>query len=146
MNEEQVVHCLTYLSQLDPRVQINDATSDLWFYAIEALSMDQVVWVIRDYYATAQPNSVGGVPSLTPATLKHRLFAMRERTESKQRALEPPPKHTKPSSFRASSPEEWDRLMAKGRDDRRAELARRGIGLTQFQIDGDKPNNYQLPT
>ena len=145
MNEEQVVHCLTYLGQLDPRVQINEATSDLWFYAIEALPQDQVIWVMRDYYATANPNSVGGVPALTPATLKHRLRDMRERTESKQRALEPPAKIKNPMSYRQRNPEEFARLMAKGRDDRRAELARRGIPLTQFQIDGDKPNGFQMP-
>lgn len=133
MNEEQVVHCLTYLSQLDPRVQINDAASDLWFYAIEALPMDQVIWTIRDYYATANPNSVGGVPALTPATLKHRLRDMRDRTESKQRALEPPPKVNAPTSFRARNPEKWDELVNKGRDDHRADLANRGIPLTEWQ-------------
>lgn len=134
MNEEQVVHCLTYLNQLDPRVQINDASSDLWFYAIEALPADQVVWVIRDYYATANPNGVGGVQSLTPATLKHRLRDMRERTESKQRALEPPPRAKAPESFRARNPEKWDALVAKGRDDHRADLERRGIALTEWQL------------
>lgn len=134
MNEEQVVHCLTYLSQLDPRVQINDATSDLWFYAIEALELDQVIWIIRDYYATANPNSNGGVPSLTPATLKHRLIAMRDRAESKQRALSPPAHVKSPESFRERFPDKWAALIVKGRDDRRADLARMGIPLTDWQL------------
>lgn len=146
MNEEQVVQCLTYLGQLDPRVQINEATSDLWFYAIEALAMDQVFWVIRDYYATANPNSNGGVPSLTPATLKYRLRALRERTESKQRALEPPPKHTRPESYRARNPTEWDRLITEGRGKHRADLQRRGIAITEWQTANDKRPTRQLPT
>lgn len=144
MNEEQVVNCLTYLSQLDPRVQINDAASDLWFYAIESLPMDQVIWIIRDYYATASPNSVGGVPALTPATLKHRLRDMRDRAESKQRALEPPPKHTNPMSYRSRNPEEFARLMRQGRDDHRADLQRRGIPLTAWQTSNDeRPDNIR---
>ena len=133
MNEEQVVHCLTYISQLDARVQINAASSDLWFYAIEALPMDKVIWIIRDYYATANPNSVGGVPALTPATLKHRLRDMQERTASKQRALEPPPKVAPAASYRGRNPEQWDALVIKGRDDHRADLTRRNIPLTEWQ-------------
>lgn len=138
MHEQQVVQCLTYLNQLDPRIQLNDAASDMWFYALEQLGMDEVIWVIRDYYATANPNGVGGVPSLTPATLKHRLRSAQERAGSKQRALEAPKRDEPMPSWRERNPEEFDRLYAKGRDDHRADLERRGIPLTEWQLAGDK--------
>lgn len=99
--------------------------------------MDQVISIIRDYHATANPNSVGGVPSLTTATLKHRLRDMRDRTESKQRALEQPPKINAPTSLRKRNPGKWDDLTAKGRDDRGADLARRGLPLTTWQTAND---------
>jgi hypothetical protein len=130
---EDVVGCVTYLNQIDPRIQLNDSTTDLWFYAIESLQVDQVRWVIRDYYATSNPNQSGGVQPITPATLKHRLASMRERAAARSRAnevakaLEAGPVVRNPMSYRQRNPEEFERLMALGRDEHRADLKSRGI-------------------
>lgn len=146
MNPTEAATVLTYINQADPLVPLNDTTSDIWWEAIKRYEVEQAVWCINDYYANTKPGWDGKIPPLTPAVLRSRMSDALERATAKRRALEPPPKHTNPESFRARNPEKFDSLMVKGRDERRAELERRGIGLTQFQIDGDKkPANYQLP-
>lgn len=146
MTPEQCAALMTYANQIDARIQLNDPTLDAWWSSIGSLDFEAAKWGIKDYYANANPNDNRGLPSLLPASLRHRVNTERDRHIAKQRALEPPPKHTNPQSFRSRHPEEWDALVIKGRDERRAELAHRGIGLTQFQIDGDKPTAFQLPT
>lgn len=146
MTPEQCAALMTYANQIDARIQLNDPTLDAWWAAVEHLDYEAAKWGVKNYYATANPNSNFGTPALVPATLRVRIHAEIERTAAKQRALEPPARVTNPVSFRQRNPEEFARLMRQGRDERRAELARRGIPLTQFQIDGDKPAGFQLPT
>lgn len=128
MEELKVAEALTYLNQLDNRIDLNDTASDMWFYAIGHMDFQKVIWIIRDYYANARPGFSGGVPPLTPGMLKSRMREMEERSESKQRALESPKNKTpNPMSWRQRNPEEWDRLMRQGAEDRYNELTRRGI-------------------
>lgn len=128
MEELKVAEALTYLNQLDSRIDLNDTASDMWFYAIGHMDFQKVIWIIRDYYANAKPGFSGGVPPLTPGMLKSRMNEMETRTESKQRALEPP-RNKVPNlmSWRQRNPEEWDRLMRQGAEERYNELTRRGI-------------------
>lgn len=145
MNPAEAATVLTYINQADPLVPLNDTTSGIWWEAIRRFETEQAIWCINDYYANTKPDWGGKIPPLTPAVLRSRITDQQERAVSKRRALEPPAKHTNPESFRAQNPGQWDALIIKGRDDRRTELAHRGIGLTQFQIDGDKPSDYRLP-
>lgn len=128
MEDIKVAEALTYLNQLDQRIDLNDTASDMWFYAIGHMSFDKVIWLIRDYYANAKPGFNGGIPPLTPGVLRVRMNEMEERTASKQRALEPPRNRApNPMSWRQRNPEEFDRLMGQGAEDRYNELTRRGI-------------------
>ena len=128
MEDIKVAEALTYLNQLDNRIDLNDTASDMWFYAIGHMSFDKVIWLIRDYYANAKPGFNGSIPPLTPGVLKVRMNDMEERTASKQRALEPPRnKVPNPMSWRQRNPEEFDRLMQQGAEDQYNELTRRGI-------------------
>lgn len=134
MEELKVAEALTYLNQLDNRIDLNDTASDMWFYAIGHMDFQKVIWIIRDYYANAKPGFSGGVPPLTPGMLKSRMNEMEDRAESKQRALEPPKnKAPHPISFRKRDPERWDRLMDQGRQEHLADLQRRGI-ITQATL------------
>lgn len=134
MEELKVAEALTYLNQLDSRIDLNDTASDMWFYAIGHMDFQKVIWIIRDYYANAKPGFSGGVPPLTPGMLKSRMNEMEDRAESKQRALEPPKnKAPHPISFRKRDPERWDRLVEQGRQEHLADLQRRGI-ITQATL------------
>lgn len=146
MTPEEAATVLTYINQADPLVPLNDTTSDVWWEAIKRFEFDQAIWCIKDYYANTKPDWSGKIQPLAPAVLRSRISDAQERATAKRRALEPPAKHTSPGSFRARNPEQWDALVIKGRDARRVDLQRNGIELTQFQIDNDKPSNYQLPT
>lgn len=127
MTPQECAAIMAYANQIDPRVQVNDATLDVWWVAMEHEGFDQAKWCIRDYYATANPNDNRGLPALSPATLRHRISGHKERAESQRRSIEA----TKPvrtvGSFRQRNPDEWDRLVIQGRDEYRADLAARGM-------------------
>ena len=127
MIPEECMALLTYTNQIDPRVQLNEPTFDAWWMALEHKSFDQAKWCVKSYYATANPNSVGGVAALSPATLRQRISGMREQTDARQRALEPPAVIKNPASFRGTDPERWDRLVVQGRDEHRAKMRAKGI-------------------
>ncbi|KAA0979910.1 hypothetical protein FQ154_01755 [Paeniglutamicibacter gangotriensis] len=142
MTPEQCAALMTYANQIDARIQLNDPTLDAWWSAVERLDYEAAKWSVKDYYATSNPNSNFGTPALVPATLRARVHAEIERNAARQRALEPPAKHTNPMSYRERNPEEFNRLMKKGRDDHRADLTRRGIPLTEWQTANDsRPTN-----
>lgn len=127
MTPEECAVLMTYANQIDPRVQLNDATLDTWWAALEHEGFEQAKWCIRDYYATANPNENRGMPTLLPAALRHRISAQKERAESQRRAITATTPTRSPSSFKERNPAEWERLVRQGRDQYRAELRSRGI-------------------
>lgn len=118
---------MTYANQLDPRIQLNDPTLDVWLTAMQRVTAEEARWGIKDYYANANPNDNRGVPPLQPATLRHRVAQERERAGAKRRSLEAAPPARNPNSYRSADPERWDRLVQQGRDQYRADLRARGI-------------------
>lgn len=127
MTPQECAVIMTYANQLDPRIQLNDPTLDVWLTATANLSVEEAKWGIKDYYANANPNDNRGVQPLQPATLRHRVSQARERHVAKAAALEAAPVIRNPTGYRASDPERWDRLVQQGRDQGRAELRSRGI-------------------
>lgn len=125
---------LAYANQIDPLISLSDANVDVWWESLQRHEYEQALWCIKDYYANTKPGWDGRVPAIGAALLRQRIGDKRHLVESQQRALEPPPKHTNPESFRARDPEAWARLVAKGRDDHRADLVRRGIPLLAGQV------------
>lgn len=142
--ELEIQTCITLANGIDPRIQMNMPTRDLWLKVLHGREFAAIHAAIELYYERPAPPNRDR-PTIDAPMIRKIIREETERAQAVQSAHKALPPARNPSSFRARNPEEWDRLMAKGRDDRRAELERRGIGLTQFQIDGDKPNNYQLP-
>lgn len=88
MTPEEVTQALTYTNQIDPRVQLNDANEDVWRYSLSGAHVDQVRWVIRDYYGSGVNADGGGQQPITPAYIKRRAAQEAERAASKRTALE----------------------------------------------------------
>lgn len=134
MTPEETAILMTYANQIDARVQLTDASVDVWHAALTRIEFEAGRWGIQDYYANANPNDSRGLPSLLPATLRHRVNAERDRRiamQSAKRAL-PPARST--HSWRSRNPEKWDHLVAKGRDEHRADLAHRGVSMLPHQM------------
>ena len=133
MIETEVAQALTYANQIDPRVQLTDANVDVWWEGLKQVPADATRWAIKQHYATANGNGQGA-PVVNPAIIRRLITAELQRRESKQRALEPPKgKAPSPMTFRQRNPEEWDRLVRKGAEDRYNELTRRGIKVNPPQ-------------
>jgi hypothetical protein len=134
MTPEETAVLMTYANQIDARVQLTDASVDVWHAALTRIDFDAGRWGIQDYYATANPNDSRGLPAILPATLRHRVNAERDRRIAKQSATRALPPARTAHSWRARNPENWDHLVAKGRDDHRADLTRRGVALLPHQL------------
>lgn len=126
MIPEECMALLTYTNQIDARVQLNEATFDAWWMSLEKQSFDQAKWCVKLHYATSQPNNVGGVPALSPATLRHRISSERERATAKQSALTAAPVVRDPNSFRSRDPDRWDALVRQGELEHRDKMHSRG--------------------
>lgn len=122
MTPEDAIGALTYTNQIDPRVQLTEANTETWTYALKDFDARQVRWVIRDYYATADKPA-----AMTPGIIRQRVRTLQGQADAKRNAIEATPPARNPNSWRTRNPEEWDRLVAEGRDQRRTELRSRGI-------------------
>lgn len=117
MNEIEAAEAVTYANQIDPFVQSNDATVEVWASALVNEPSQRVRWAIKTYYGKHQGNGEQRQP-ITPAAIRRMINSEIQRMESKGRALEPPRnKVQSPMSFRRRNPQEWDRLMELGRQD-----------------------------
>ena len=127
MEPTEVAQAMTYANQIDPRVQLTDANVDVWWEGLRNVTADSARWAIKTHYASSNANGEGA-HVINPATIRRLITAELQRREAKQRALEPPRnKVANPMSWRQRNPGEWDRLFAKGAQDHREDLARRGL-------------------
>lgn len=126
MIPEECMALLTYTNQIDGRVQLNEATFDAWWMALERYEFDQAKWCVKLHYATSNPNSNSGVPALAPANIRHRITGERERAAAKALALTASEAVVRdPNTFRQRNPELWDRLFQQGREERADKLLSR---------------------
>lgn len=133
MNVDEAAALLTHANQLDALVSLNDANVDVWWASLKNQDYAKATWCLQDYYANTTPGRDGRTPSITPPVLRKRIADKGDLVASKNRALEPPAKHTTPNSYRARNHELWDQLVKQGRDDHLSEMVRRGIPLTPGQ-------------
>ena len=127
MLETEVAQALTYANQIDARVQLNDANVEVWWEGLRTVDANAARWAIKKHYAGQNANGEGA-HVVNPATIRRLITAELNRREQAERALEPPKgRAPNPASFRKRDPERWDQLVAKGRADHLADLARRGI-------------------
>lgn len=144
MTPEELRAAITYANGIDPRIQMNVPTAELWGRTVGHKLAIEVKTAILVYYERYPANGREN-PPISAAMVRRIIRDEDTRAQAMQSAQAALPPARSPVTFRERNPEKWDELMAKSRDDRRAELARRGIPLTQFQIDGDKPNGFQMP-
>lgn len=121
MDHKQTIAMLTWINQVDPRVMLNEANVEVWAYAMANVAGDIAKQAVLEHYKANE-----NIPA-TPGAISKRANNIRNSREAKQNALEPPqPKYKHPMSWRARNPEEWDRLMEQGRQERRRDLEARG--------------------
>jgi len=121
MDHKQTIAMLTWINQVDPRVMLNEANVDVWAYAMSNVPPDIAKQAVLEHYK-ANENIAA-----SPGAISKRAQNIRNSREAKQAALEPPAAPFKhPMSWRARNPEEWDRLMEQGRQERLADLKARG--------------------
>lgn len=143
MTPEELRAAITYANGIDPRVQMTGPNADLWGRAIGHKLAIEVKTAILVYYERYPVSGRENPPISAPMVRKiiNDEDARAQAQESAHRALPAP--RANPMSWRSRNPDEWDRLVAKGRDDHRADLIARGIPLTDWQQAGDKrPNDY----
>lgn len=129
MTPEELRAAITYANGIDPRVQMTGPNAELWGRAVGMYQAIEVKAAILVYYERPQPPNRERAP-IDAASIRKIIQEETVRAEAQQRALEPPKnKAPHPKSFRERNPEEWDRLFQLGADQRRADLASRGIHL-----------------
>ena len=123
MNLEETVALMTWVNQHDARVQLNGPSRDIWANALRPYSYDECMQAVLDHYRINDDESV------TPAKIRKRAELVRTQRTGRQSAIEANPKQSSkhPMSWRARNPEEWDRLMEQGRQERLADLQARGL-------------------
>ena len=122
MDHKQTIAMLTWINQVDPRVMLNEASVDVWAYAMSNIPGDVAKQAVLEHYKATEQVAA------SPGIISKRANAIRNSREAKQNALEPPARPFKhPMSWRARNPEEWDRLMEEGRMARQADLRARGL-------------------
>lgn len=125
MNAEETVLLLTWVNQHDPRVQLNAASRDIWAYSLAPFTAGEAKQAILDHYRLND-----SIP-VSPGAIRKRADDHRAVTEGRESA-QTSPRELEASdgktqrSWRARNPEEWDRLVEVGRQERLADLKRRG--------------------
>lgn len=125
MNAEETVALLTWVNQHDPRVQLNAAARDIWAYSLSPFTAAEAKQAILDHYRLNDSIAV------SPGAIRKRADDHRAVTEGREsaqthpRALEASDGQIQ-RSWRARNPDEWDRLVELGRQERIADLTARG--------------------
>ena len=122
MDHKQTIAMLTWINQVDPRVMLNEANVEVWAYAMQNVAGDVAKQAVLEHYKANESIAA------SPGAISKRALNIRTSREAKQAALEPPAAPFKhPMSWRARNPEEWDRLMEQGRQERLNDLKTRGL-------------------
>ena len=122
MDHKQTIAMLTWINQVDPRVMLNEANVEVWAYAMQNVAGDVAKQAVLEHYKANESIAA------SPGAISKRALNIKNSREAKAQALEPPlPPYKDPNSWRARNPEEWDRLMEQGRQERRDDLKARGL-------------------
>ena len=125
MDHKQTIAMLTWINQVDPRVMLNEAAAETWAYAMRTTPADVAKQAVLEHYKANESIAA------SPGAISKRSANIRTSREAGERAiaLEPSKPVAHPMSWRARNPEEWDRLMAVGAEERRRDLISRGRTL-----------------
>lgn len=85
MTPAEAAALLTYTSQLDGRILVNDPNADLWAYALHRIDYQQAKWCVREHYAS---HNHGGPPAaLSPGMIRARVQTLNESASAKRAAI-----------------------------------------------------------
>jgi hypothetical protein len=121
MDHKQTIAMLTWINQVDPRVMLNEANVEVWAYSMQSYPVDIAKQAVLEHYKAHE--NIGA----TPGAISKRAGNIRTSREARQSAIEALPPARDPNSWRSRNPEEWDRLLEVGRQQRRQDLISRGI-------------------
>lgn len=126
MIENEVIAAVNYANAIDPRVQSNQPTYELWHKVLAAYRYVEAQAAIQLFYERyADPTQR---PVVDPASVRRIITQETTRAVAKHDALDATPRQvTNPMSWRARNPHEWDRLFKQGAADRQADLRHRGL-------------------
>ena len=133
MTPDELRACITFANGIDPRVQMTAPNAELWGRTVGTRAAVEVKAAIMLHYERPAPPNRDR-PTIDAATVRKIINEETARSDALQSAQRALPPARNPNSWRERHPEEWERLVIKGRDDRRAELAARGIPLTDWQL------------
>jgi len=104
---------------------LNEAAAETWAYAMRNTPADVAKQAVLEHYKANESIAA------SPGAISKRSANIRTSREAGERAiaLEPSKPVAHPMSWRARNPEEWDRLMAVGAEERRRDLISRGRAL-----------------
>lgn len=132
MTPDETRMAIMYANGIDPRVQMNGPTAELWGRSIGHKTPPEVKAAILVYYerypATGREN-----PPITAPMVRRIIADEDTRAQAQQSAQKALPAARPPAGFRARDPKAWDALVAKGRDEQRQEWESRKIPLTDWQ-------------
>ena len=121
MDHKQTIAMLTWINQVDPRVMLNEASAETWAYSMRNIPPDVAKRAVLEHYKANESIAA------SPGAISKRSANIKNSRDAKQNALEPPaPAFKHPNSWRSRNPEEWDRLVEVGRQERIADLTARG--------------------
>lgn len=120
---------LTWINQTDPRVMLNQASVERWQYALRPYEYAVCKQAVLEHYRHHED-----VPASSAAIAKRagNIRSSRDAFHSAT-AIEATPSQQNASdrqlfkSWRQRNPEEWARLMEQGAQQRRDDLAARGL-------------------
>lgn len=124
MDTRQAIALLTFINQVDPRVMLNEASAEVWGFALAPVALGDAKQAVMEHY-----RSVEGMAA-SPAAIRKRALALRSARDAGERAIEASPDvWGDPNRLRSLDPARWDELKAQGAAARRMELeaARRAL-------------------
>jgi len=126
MDHKQTIAMLTWVNQVDPRVMLNEANVEVWAYAMRNTPADVAKQAVLEHYKANESIAA------SPGAISKRSANIKTSREAGERAMSieaAVPEVTTPMYWRQRNPEEWDRLMAVGAEERRRDLASHGRAL-----------------
>ncbi len=140
MNRDELNQAVIYANAIDEKVPTTPANVDVWTRALATYTLPEAKAAIAVYYERPY-TGYGRRPHIEASNVRRVIQQETERITAQQSATRALPRGSKgpTASWRDRNPEEWDRLVAKGRDDRRKDLERRGIPLMDWQTENDQP-------
>jgi len=131
MDLMETTRLVIWVNQFDPFVQANDAAADIWQHSMGPIRYTEAEEAVVQHYR-ANPGQ-----QAQPGGILKRALNNRASREAGNRAIEAPKTRREIESddgkmmltWRKRNPEEWDRLMAVGAEERRMDLISRGRAL-----------------